>query len=89
MSAAYNMKPGPLASWQDAKSSFDLIRTSFSDHFGLVIYSQQVNADVELATAESVKLEEEERPEKEASAKKKEADDLEVTREKNQKSFHP
>jgi hypothetical protein len=83
------MKPGPLASWKDSKYSFDLIRTLYSDHFGLVIYSQQVNADVELATAESVKLEEQERPEKEASEKKKEADDLAATREKNQKSFRP
>jgi hypothetical protein len=89
MDAMYNMKPGPLASWKDSKYSFDLIRTPYSDHFGLVIYSQQVNADVELATAESVKLEEQERPEKEASAKKKEADDLEAAREKNQKSFRP
>jgi hypothetical protein len=89
MDTAYNMKPGPFASWKDSKYSFDLVRTSFSDHFGLVIYSQQVNADAELATAESVKLDEQERPEKEASAKKKEADNLEITREKNQKDFHP
>lgn len=89
MNGEYNLKPGPLASWKDSKYSFDLVRTSLSDRFGLVIYSQQVNADVELATAESVKLEEQERPEKEASAKKKEADDLELMREKNQKSFHP
>jgi ribonuclease HI len=89
MNALYNMKPGPLASWKDSKYSFDLVRTQYSDHFGLVIYSQQVNANVELATAESVKLEEQERPEKEASEKKKEADDLAATREKNQKSFRP
>jgi hypothetical protein len=36
-----------------------------------------------------VKLEEQERPEKEANQRKKEADALEVTREKNQKSFRP
>jgi hypothetical protein len=65
------------------------VRTSFSDTFGVVIYSKQVNAEVEIATAEAVKLEEQERPEKEADAKKKEADGLEVTREKNQKSFRP
>jgi hypothetical protein len=38
---------------------------------------------------EAVKLEEQERPEKEADQKRKLADDLEVTREKNQKSFRP
>jgi hypothetical protein len=89
MNALYNLKPGPLASWNDSQYSFDLVRTSFSDHFGLVIYSKQVNAEVELATVEAVKLEEQQRPEKEAGEKKKQADDLEATREKNQKSFNP
>jgi len=89
MSTLYNMKPGPLASWKDSQYSFDLVRISFSDHFGLVIYSTQVNAEVELAGVEAVKLEEQERPEKEADQKRKLADDLEVTREKNQKSFRP
>jgi hypothetical protein len=89
MNALYNMKPGPLASWNDSQYSFDLVRVSLSDRFGLVIYSKQVNEQVELATAESVKLEEQERPEKEAGERKKEADDLETTRMKNQKSFQP
>lgn len=34
--------------------SFDLVRTSFSDRFGLVIYSKGVNAEVDLASAEAV-----------------------------------
>ncbi len=89
MDALYNMKQGSLASWQDSQYFFDLVRTPFSDHFGLVIYSKQVNAEVELATAEALKLEEQQRPEKEADQKKKEADDLESAREKNQKSFRP
>jgi hypothetical protein len=89
MASLYNLKPAPLASWRDSQYSFDLIRTSSNDHFGLVIYSQQVNADAELAKVESAKLDEQQRPEKEADEKKKKADDLEATREKNQKSFHP
>jgi hypothetical protein len=89
MNTLYDMKQGPLASWQDSQYSFDLVRTSLSDHFGLVIYSKSANAEVELATAQALKLEELERPEKEADQKKKEADDLEAVREKNQKSFHP
>jgi hypothetical protein len=89
MNAQYNMKQGSLASWADSQYSFDLVRTAFSNRFGLVIYSKQGNAEAEIATAEAVKLEEKERPEKEASEKKKEADDLEATREKNQQTFHP
>ncbi len=84
----YNLKPGPIASWNDSQYSLDLVRV-FSERFGLAIYSKQLNAEVELATAEAVKLEELERPEKEAGERKKEAADLEVTREKNQQSFRP
>jgi hypothetical protein len=89
MNSLYNMKSRSLASWEDSQYSFDLVRTSFIDHFGLVIYSKRVNAEVELATADAVKLEEQERPGREADQKKKEADDLEATREKNQKTFRP
>ena len=89
MDTLYELKPGPLASWQDSQYSFDLVRTSFSDHFGLVIYSKEINAEVEVGIAAAVKLEEQQRPEKEADEKKKVADDLETAREKNQKSFRP
>jgi hypothetical protein len=89
MSALYSLKPTPLASWNNSQYSSDLIRASVSDHFVLNLYSKEVNTQVELATAESVKLDEQERPEKEAGEKKKQADDLEVTRQKNQKDFRP
>src|SRR6266700_6109980 len=35
----------PVASWEDAQYSFNLVRSSFTDHLGLVIYSKRVNAD--------------------------------------------
>jgi len=89
MDALYNLKDGPLASWQDSQYSFDLVRTSSSDHFGLVIYSRRASAAAEIAIADGAQLEERERPEREADQKKKEADDLEAARQKNQKSFHP
>jgi hypothetical protein len=83
------MKQKSLASWEDSQFFVGLVRSSFIEGFGLVIYSKAVNTEVELASAQAVKLEEEERPEKEANQRKKEADDLEETREKNQKSFRP
>ena len=89
MNALYNMKQGPLASWEDSQYLFALVRASFTDRFGLVTYSKRVNAEAELAIAEAVKLEEQERPEKEANLRKKEADDLETLRQKNQKTFRP
>jgi len=85
----YDMKQRVVASWEDSQYSFDLVRSSFSDVFGLVIYSKQVNAEAELAIAEAVKLDEQEGPKREAERQKKETADLEVTRQKNQKIFRP
>jgi hypothetical protein len=85
----YNSKQKPVASWEDAQYSFSLVRSSFSDVLGLVVYSKQVNAQAELAIAEAVKFDEQEGPKREAERQKKQADDLEVARQKNQKSFRP
>jgi hypothetical protein len=85
----YEVKQKPVASWEDSQYSFDLVRSSFSDVFGLVIYSKRVNAEAELAIAEAVRLDQQEGPKREAQRQKKETDDLEVARQKNQKYFRP
>jgi len=79
----------PAASWQDAQYSFNLVRSSFSDHLGLIIYSKRVNREAELAIAEAVKREEQEGPQREADRQKKQMDDVEVARQKNRKIFRP
>ena len=79
----------PVASWEDTQYSFNLVRSSFSDHLGLVIYSKRVNGEAELAIAEAVKLEDQEGPNREAERQKKQTDDLEVARQKNRKIFRP
>ncbi len=85
----FDVKQKPVASWEDAQYSLELVRSSLSDGFGLVIYSKRVNAEAELAATQAVKLEAQEGPEREAERQKKNADDLEVTRQKNQKIFRP
>jgi hypothetical protein len=85
----YQVTQVPVASWEDAQYSYQLVPSAFSEHLGLVIYSKHVNAEAELATAEAVKLDKQEGPQREAERQKKQADDLEVAREKNQKSFRP
>jgi hypothetical protein len=89
MKAQFDTKQKSVASWQDSQFSVNLVRSSYTDRFGLALWSKRTNADAEAAIAESVKLEEQERPEKEASQRKKEADELEAERLKNQKTFHP
>jgi hypothetical protein len=84
-----NDREQPVASWADSQYSFNLVRSSFTGGFQLVIYSKKVNAEAELALAEAVKLDKQEGPQREAERLKKEAADLEVVRQKNQKSFRP
>ncbi len=85
----YDVTQKPVASWADAQYSFNLVRSSFSDHLGLIIYSKRVNAEAELAIVEAVKLDAQEGPQREAERQKKQTDDLESARQKNQKSFRP
>src|SRR5260370_976371 len=85
----YDVRQKPVATWEDAQYSFNLVRSSFTDRLGLTIYSKRVNAEAELAIAEAVKLEEQESPQREAERQKKQMDDLETARQKNQKSFRP
>ena len=86
---SYDVKQKLVATWQDSQYSFNLVRSSFTDGFGLVIYSKRANAEAELAIAEAVKLDKQEGPQREAERQKKQMDDLEATRQKNQKSFRP
>ena len=86
---AFSNKQKPVASWQDAQYSVNLVRSSFSDILGLVILSKRVNTEAELAIGQAVKLDEQEGPKREADRQKKQKDDLEAARQKNQKSFRP
>jgi hypothetical protein len=85
----YDMKQKPVATWEDSQYSFNLVRSSSSGSFELVIYSKRLNAEAEVALAEAVKLEKQEEPQREAERQKKQTGDLEATRQKNQESFHP
>jgi hypothetical protein len=85
----YTGKERLVASWEDPLYSFHLVRSSFTDRFGLIIYSKRTNAEAELALIEALKLEKQADPQKEADRQKKETDALEVARQKNQKTFRP
>jgi hypothetical protein len=85
----YSGKERLVASWEDPLYSFNLVRSSFTDRFGLIIYSKRTNAEAEQALIEALKLEKQADPQKEADRQKKETDALEVARQKNQKTFRP
>ncbi len=85
----YELRQKPVASWEDSQYSFNLVRSSFSNAFQLVIYSKRVNAEADAALAQVVKVDELEAPQKAIARQKKEADEIELARQKNQKSFRP
>jgi hypothetical protein len=86
---SYDAKQKLVATWEDSQYSFNLVRSSFSDVLGLVIYSKRANGEAELAIAEALKLDKQEGPQREAERQKKQTDDLEATRQKNRKIFRP
>jgi len=85
----YTMREKPVASWEDSQYSLNLLRSSYSNGFGLVIYSKRVAAEADAALAQVVKVDEQAAPQKAIERQKKEADAIELTRQKNQKSFRP
>ena len=85
----YELRQKPVASWEDSQYSFNLVQSSFSGAFELVIYSKRVNAEADAALAQVVKVDLQEAPQKAVERQKKEADDREVMRQRNQKSFRP
>jgi len=78
-----------LARWEDSEYSFNLFRSSFLNSFGLVMFSKELDTQVRAALAESIKLEGQEDSQREIERQKKEADNLEVARQKNRKTFRP
>jgi hypothetical protein len=85
----YELRQKPVASWEDAQYSLNLVRSQFSNAFQLVIYSKRVHAEADAALAQVVKVDELEAPQRAVARQKKEADAIELTRQKNQKSFRP
>ncbi|MGB2637539.1 MAG: hypothetical protein WAN32_01185, partial [Candidatus Acidiferrum sp.] len=85
----YDATESPVASWEDARYTVNLVRSFFTDRFGLVIYSKQANAAAELAIAEALILEKQNGPKRAAELEKKQSVDLEIAREKNERTFRP
>jgi hypothetical protein len=87
--AGFSDSDKTVATWEDSQNFFKLVRSAFTNRFGLIIFSKRVNAEAEIAIANAVTLEKQEKPQRDADLKKKEADDLETERLKNQKTFRP
>ena len=81
-----------IAHWEDSQNSVNLFRSSNQSPFLLAVFSKRLDAQAKAASIESEKLErleKQEAPQVEIARLKKEADELEVARQTNQKTFRP
>jgi hypothetical protein len=78
-----------IARWEDSQYSINLFRSGFLNSFGLVMFSKRLDGQAKAAIAESANLEGQEDLQKEIERQRKEADNLEVARQKNRKTFRP
>src|SRR5258708_8714147 len=89
LNARFSNGEKTVASWEDSQYFFKLIRSPFTNRFGLTLFSTLLNAEVQIIIATPVTLDKQEKPQRDADLKKKEVDDLEAERQKNQKAFRP
>jgi hypothetical protein len=88
MNPSYHATEKVIARWEDSQYSLNLFR-SYTDTFAIVMLTKQLDAQAGISIAEAVKLELEEAPQKQAARVKKDADDLELERQKNIKTLRP
>jgi hypothetical protein len=86
---SYNSTEKVIARWEDLQYSLSLIRSSVPETFAIVMFDKRLDAQAEVSIAESVQLERQEAPRKEAARVKKVADDLEGERQKNIEVLRP
>ena len=84
----YHATEKVVARWEDSQYSLNLFRSS-GDTFAIVMFTKEMDAQAGISIAESVKLEQQEAPQKQAAHVKKAAEDLEGERQKNIKTLRP
>lgn len=89
----YNETEKILASWEDRQYSFNLFRSSYQPNFGMVVFSKRLDAIARLAIINSIRLDEQEAPQREIERQKKEAQENRALEEKarlaNKTNFRP
>jgi hypothetical protein len=88
-SPSYRATEKVIARWEDSQYSLNLFRSSASNTFAIVMFTKQLDVQAGVSIAESVKLEQQEAPQKEAARVKKQTDDLEGDRQMNINTLRP
>jgi hypothetical protein len=86
---SYRATEKVIARWEDSQYSFNLFRSTTSNTFAIVLFDKQKDAQAGVSIAESVQMEKQEAPQREAARVQKENDALEAERQKNIMTLRP
>lgn len=67
----YNDSEVVIARWEDSQYSFNLFRSSYQPTFGMIAFSKRLDALARAATAEAIRLDEQEAPQREIERQEK------------------
>jgi hypothetical protein len=83
----------PISRWEGADHAVELYRSSYATTFRMIVTSPRLDALARTATAQSLRLDAREAPQREIDRQKKEVDDARATQEKaravNKATFRP
>jgi len=87
----YNDSEVIIARWEDPQYSFNLFRSSFQPTFGMIAFSKRLDALARTATAEAIRLDAAEAPQREIQRQNQENEknrqSLEKARQVNKSKF--
>jgi hypothetical protein len=87
----YNDSEAVIARWEDSQYSFNLYRSTYQPTFGMIAFSKGTDALARTATAEAIRLDASEAPEREIQrqnqADEKSRESLEKARQANKSKF--
>ena len=86
---SYRKSERVIARWEDSQYSLNLLRSYWSNALEIVMFAKQMDAQAGISIAESVKLEQQQIPQKAAARVTKEAEDLERERQTNIETLRP
>jgi hypothetical protein len=89
----YNDSEAIIARWQDSQYSFNLYRSTYQPTFGMIAFSKRLDALARTATAEAIRLDAVEAPQREIQRQNQEdeknRESLEKARQINKNNFRP
>ena len=89
----YNDSEKVIARWEDSQYSFNLFRSSYQPTFGMLVFSKQLDGAARAAIVEAIRLDEQEAPQREIEAQKRQEEENRAAQEKarlaNRVGFRP